>query len=316
MLKDNIMKLTDGLFGRVFDEVSAEYPDIVSDSQIIDIGSARLADSPQTYDVIVTLNLYGDIISDIAAEISGSVGMAGSANIGTDCAMFEAIHGSAPDIADLNVANPSGLIQAASMMLVHIGQSEVAAKILNAWRSTIEDGIHTADIYQSEKSEQLVGTEEFADAVIARLGNNPTRLEPVKISQNSVVSIPEYTRKKQKKVLTGVDVFIEWPGDDSNEIGNSLKEISADGELKLKMITNRGVKVYPDGLPETFLTDHWRCRYILKSNDQEVNGSGKMLPTDIIDLLKLLDQQGWEVIKTENLYEFDNEKGYSLGQGE
>ena len=316
MVKDNIMKLTDGLFYNVFEEISREYPDIVSDSQIIDIGSARLADTPEKYDIIVTPNLYGDIISDIAAEISGSVGMAGSANIGTECAMFEAIHGSAPDIAELDVANPSGLIQAACMMLVHIGQSEVAYKIQNAWRKTIEDGIHTADIYQSDSSNQLVGTEEFADAVIHRLGQIPAQLDVVELSTQTTISIPEYVRPRQKKEMTGVDIFIEWNGNSSNEIGNKLDLISGKGNLKLKMITNRGVKVYPDGIPETFLTDHWRCRYVTQI-DNSIPGTMKSINgADIISLLTQLYHEGFEVIKTENLYEFDGEKGYSLGQGE
>ena len=129
MLKDNIMKLTDGLFHQVFDEIAAEYPHIKAETEIIDIGTARLAARPEQYDVIVTSNLYGDIISDVAAEIAGSVGMAGSANIGRNVAMFEAIHGSAPDIAGKNVANPSGLINAAVMMLSHLGETEIADKI-------------------------------------------------------------------------------------------------------------------------------------------------------------------------------------------
>ena len=141
--KDNIMKQTDGLFRSVFNEISGEYPDIENEHWIIDIGSAKLADAPESFDVIVTLNLYGDVISDIAAQIAGSVGLGGSSNIGEDCAMFEAIHGSAPDIAGHDLANPSGLIQASVMMLNHIGQADVASKIENAWLKTIEEGIHS-----------------------------------------------------------------------------------------------------------------------------------------------------------------------------
>ena len=172
MTKDNIMKHTDGMFHEVFNEVRTEYPEIESDHYIIDIGSARLANDPERFDVIVTLNLYGDIISDITAEIGGSVGMGGSANIGKDFAMFEAIHGSAPDIAGQNIANPSGLINAACMMLVHLGLPDHALKIQNALYRTIEDGIHTGDL-KSELTKEVVGTNEFADAVIARIGQKP-----------------------------------------------------------------------------------------------------------------------------------------------
>ena len=133
MSKDNIMKQADGLFHKIFDEVAREYPEIEHNHMIIDIGSAIIADRPHSLDVVVTENLYGDIISDIAAQVTGSVGLGGSANIGEEFAMFEAIHGSAPDIAGLDIANPSGLINAACMMLVHINQQSVAEKIKNAW---------------------------------------------------------------------------------------------------------------------------------------------------------------------------------------
>ncbi|MEO1438697.1 MAG: NADP-dependent isocitrate dehydrogenase, partial [Bacteroidota bacterium] len=176
LTKDNIMKQTDGLFHQVFDEIGAEYPDIQKEHMIVDIGSARLADTPQDFDVVVVPNLYGDIVSDIVAQITGSVGLAGSANVGTHCAMFEAIHGSAPDIAGLGIANPSGLIQGSIMMLNYIGETDAAAKIQNAWLKTLEDGIHTPDIYHPEISKEKVGTQAFADAVIARLGQMPETL--------------------------------------------------------------------------------------------------------------------------------------------
>jgi isocitrate dehydrogenase len=170
--KDNIMKLTDGLFHKVFDEVAAGYPDIESEHWIVDIGAAKLADTPENFDVIVLPNLYGDILSDVAAQIAGSVGLAGSANIGDQCAMFEAIHGSAPRHAGLNTANPSGLFLGAVMMLVHIGQPDVAELCHNAWLRTIEDGVHTQDIRRPDDPNPPVGTREFAQAVIERLGAN------------------------------------------------------------------------------------------------------------------------------------------------
>ncbi len=141
------MKLTDGLFHKVFDEIAAEYTDIENEHWIVDIGAAKLADTPEAFDVIVMPNLYGDILSDVAAQIAGSVGLAGSANIGDACAMFEAIHGSAPRRAGQNLANPSGLFLGAVQMLVHIGQAGVAELAHNAWLKTIEDGIHTYDIF-------------------------------------------------------------------------------------------------------------------------------------------------------------------------
>ncbi|MGA1381147.1 MAG: NADP-dependent isocitrate dehydrogenase [Schleiferiaceae bacterium] len=145
--KDNIMKQTDGLFHQVFDEIAAEYPEIENEHWIVDIGAAKLADTPEAFDVIVMPNLYGDVLSDVAAQITGSVGLAGSANIGSECAMFEAIHGSAPRRAGQNVANPSGLLHGAILMLNHLGQYGVAERVHNAWLKTLEDGTHTYDIF-------------------------------------------------------------------------------------------------------------------------------------------------------------------------
>lgn len=316
MVKDNIMKLTDGLFHKVFDEIAREYPDIENETQIIDIGSARLAANPENYDVIVTSNLYGDIISDIAAEIAGSVGMAGSSNIGTNVAMFEAIHGSAPDIAGKNLANPSGLLNAAINMLAHIGQPDVADKIKNAWLTTIEEGYHTADIYQEGVSTKKMTTSDFTDEVIKRLGKQPSNLKSSSISDGSgVITINDYKRKIEKKELVGVDVFIDWQEQDANKIGQKLSEIRAHN-LKLKMITNRGVKVFPNGLDETYCTDHWRCRFVDldKSGEKAVYKSISF--EQILTLLSEIHVQGFDVIKTENLYEFDGKRGFSLGQGE
>lgn len=318
MVKDNIMKLTDGLFHNVFKEIAAEYPEIENESQIIDIASAKLAVSPERYDVIVTSNLYGDIISDIAAEVAGSVGLAGSANIGTEVSMFEAIHGSAPDISGQNIANPSGLLNAAVMMLTHIGQTEVADKIKNAWLATIEDGVHTADIYQEGLSTERASTTSFTDAIIARLGKEPKSFAPSKLgnSTDKIKMVP-YERIVETKVLVGVDVFLDWSGSNPDEIGDKLSALT-DSNMQLKMITNRGVKVYPNGLSETYCTDHWRCRFVADEADTK---SSPAVYTEVtfervLHLLSLLNNKGFDVIKTENLYEFDGKRGFSLGQGE
>ncbi len=311
MVKDNIMKMTDGLFYQVFEEIGAEYPEIAKDRFIIDIGSARLATRPELFDVVVTPNLYGDIISDIAAEVSGSIGLAGSANIGEHVAMFEAIHGSAPDIAGQGVANPSGLLLAAVMMLVHIRQAEIASKIHNAWLKTIEDGIHTADLVSTHTTLE-VSTEQFGQAVIQRLGQLPSRFKPVQY-QNPAVKPQEtralYQRKPAaKKALIGVDVFVHQTQLSPAQLAERLQ--SAQTELlELEMITNRGVKVWPEGFPETFCTDHWRCRFIAPENAQVDYGN-------ILTLLFGISQRGLDVIKTENLCTFDGIRGFALGQGQ
>lgn len=307
--KDNIMKQTDGLFHQIFDEIGAEYPEIEKEHWIIDIGAAKMADTPEVFDVIVTLNLYGDVLSDVAAQIAGSVGLAGSANIGTECAMFEAIHGSAPRRAGQNVANPSGLLQGAILMLTHIGQSDVAEKVQNAWLKTLEDGIHTYDVYKEGVSTQKVGTHEFAEAVIARLGQKPQTLSPVNYANSKELVIKPYVRKAPaKKDLVGFDLFVHWPGSDANELGAKIETLNTPS-AKLNMISNRGIKVYPDGFRETFLTDHWRCRF--KAEEGQL-----ISKEEIIAILSQSIKNGLDVIKTENLYKFDGKLAYSLGQGQ
>lgn len=307
--KDNIMKQTDGLFHQVFDEIAREYPQIENEHWIIDIGAAKMADTPEDFDVIVMPNLYGDVLSDIAAQITGSVGLAGSANIGEECSMFEAIHGSAPRRAGQNLANPSGLLQGAILMLNHIGQTEVAEKVQNAWLKTLEDGIHTYDIYKEGISSQKVGTKEFALAVIANLGQKPTLLKPVSYANSEALKLPKYKRRATaKKELVGVDIFVHWQGLDANELAEKLKPLNSES-VALSMITNRGIKVWPEGFKETFCTDHWRCRF--KPTQAEV-----MDKKTIVHLLSLADEAGIDVIKTENLYTFDGKQGYSLGQGQ
>lgn len=314
MTKDNIMKLADGLFHKVFREVASEYPDIQADHKIIDIGTALIAEKPEIFDVIVTLNLYGDIISDVAAQITGSVGLGGSSNIGPKVSMFEAIHGSAPDIAGQDLANPSGLLNGAIMMLVHIGQPEVAEKISNAWMKTLEDGIHTGDIFQENNSRKKVGTQEFAQAVIDRLGQKPSTMKHAQfLSQSGDDDSGTITLKESAhsvKELIGVDVFIDWKeGErDPNNIGDKLKAVDAAG-LQMQLITNRGVKVYPEGMPETYCSDHWRVRF-LKSDETAITHA------QVLSVLKQIEALGFDFIKTENLYTFDGQRGFSLAQGE
>jgi isocitrate dehydrogenase len=308
MTKDNIMKHTDGLFHRVFDAVAAEYPDIAADHQIIDIGAARLAAQPERFDVIVTLNLYGDILSDIAGQVAGSVGISGSANIGARHAMFEAVHGSAPDIAGRGIANPSGLLQAAVQMLVHLGEGTVAERIANAWLATLESGIHTADLYREGLSEREVTTDEFTDAVIARLGQEPERLRPARFERR-IVTIPELSSVSVVRERAGIDVYVYWdePGRSSADLAERLRAAVAGGPLGLTLITNRGVEVFPGGFPETLVTDHWRCRF------QPPDAAAMVSLEDALSVPARLAAAGIEVVGTDVLQRVDGRPGYSSG---
>ncbi|MBA2367455.1 MAG: NADP-dependent isocitrate dehydrogenase [Candidatus Protochlamydia sp.] len=307
--KDNILKLTDGLFHKVFEEIGVEYPNIEKEHWIVDIGAAKLADTPTIFDVIVMPNLYGDILSDVAAQIAGSVGLAGSANIGTSGAMFEAIHGSAPRRAGQNLANPSGLLLAAVQMLVHVGETDAAALIENAWLKTLEEGIHTYDIFKENTSKQKVGTQEFADAVINRLGQKPESLPQAQyMSANSIRHSDHSTHESSKsQELKGIDIFVRWEGE-ATELAKLLQN-AAGQELQLKMISNRGVRVWPEKMPETTCVDNWRCRFIPKY-------SKMMAPEEIFGLLKGLIEKEITVTQTAYLFAYDGEPGYTLAQDE
>ncbi len=311
--KDNIMKMTDGLFHKVFDEIGADYADIEKEHWIVDIGAAKLADTPEAFDVLVMPNLYGDILSDVAAQIAGSVGLAGSANIGEHVAMFEAIHGSAPRRAGQNLANPSGLLLGAVMMLVHVGQTDIAERVHNAWLRTIEDGAHTYDIYADGVSREKVGTKEFAARVVERLGQKPETLKATsyKAGEQATTNANVASgRVAARKELVGVDVFLDWTAGTADELGAKLHSVGSGSDgLQLSMISNRGVKVYPNGQPETFCSDHWRCRF-MPSQDGAI-----ITHAQIINLLQKIADAKLDFIKTENLCNFDGERGYSVDQG-
>lgn len=291
--KDNILKMTDGLFHRIFDEIAQDYPSIVNEHWIVDIGAAKLADTPEAFDVVVMPNLYGDILSDVAAQIAGSVGLAGSANIGAHCAMFEAIHGSAPRRAGQNLANPSGLLQAAVLMLVHIGQPEIANNIQNAWLKTLESGIHTYDIFKGGSSKQKVGTKEFGEAVVNNLGQLPQQFKPADFGAPKQLHKIHQSKKnsaKTHKKIVGVDIFFDWT-EGVEQLQEKLVPLQTEA-LKLSAIFNRGVQVWPVKAPETLCIDSWRCRYTTQ------NGSHK-------DIIALLDRvSSLDFTHIELLYDF------------
>jgi len=310
--KDNIMKMTDGLFHSVFDRVGAEYPELEKNHMIVDIGAAKIAAAPHIFDVVVTENLYGDIISDIAAEVSGSVGLCGSSNIGQHGAMFEAIHGSAPDIAGQGIANPSGLLHAAVLMLHHVGQGDVADKIHNAWLKTIEDGVHTGDVFNPQISKRRANTAEFAAAVIERLGQMPTHFKAAGGTETKppairmpVIALP----KAAVKTLHGVDVFLHWRDERAvDALAAQIKSLS--NSLKLASIDSRGLLVWPESVAKSEKGDHWRCRFVAANDGDTVTHA------QIVQLLHDIAESGLDFIKIENLYYFDGKRGFTVAQGQ
>jgi len=299
--KDNVMKLTDGLFHKVFDEIAKEYPDIENEHWIVDIGAAKIADTPELFDVIVMPNLYGDILSDVAAQISGSVGLAGSANIGDRGAMFEAIHGSAPRRAGQNVANPSGLLCASILMLIHLQLPELAERIHNAWCCTLEQGIHTYDIFKEGVSKTKVGTQEFAHAIVKNLGKTPKTLPAIHYKTNTKVETlhPSHLQAPLTRKLCGIDIFVYAHTDPKAFIKNA--SCSQWKHFKLEKISNRGVRVWPEGHPETHCIDHFRLRFMKEG----------CAPIDLVNLQEELLQAGYDIVSTENLYDMDGKAAYS-----
>ncbi len=306
MVKDNIMKISDGLFYEVFQDIATDYPEIENERYIVDIGAARVASNPALFDVIVTQNLYGDIISDIAAEVSGSVGLGISANIGDEFAMFEAMHGTAPDIAGQGIANPSGLILSAIMMLVHIGQGDIAEKVHNAWLKTIENGIHTGDLYTQGLSRKNVGTREFKEAVIARMGQKPENLKPVsyEAEKGALIMPPLKARDEFERILVGTDIYIYTKEQDVQALAEGVLPHIVEG-LDLSMISNRGVKMWPGHKPESFCSEMWRLRL-----------QGDVSSSVVAQQISALTAAGFDIVKTHNLYTYDGELGFSKAQGE
>lgn len=318
--KDNIMKLTDGLFHKTFDEIGVEYQDIEKDHYIIDIGAARLATAPNIFDVIVTLNLYGDIISDIAAEMTGSVGLGGSSNIGDRYAMFEAIHGSAPALIGLNRANPIALINAAIMMLTHIGQGSTAHVIHNALLYTLEQGLHTPDIaHGNTYTTKTVGTDEFGRALIENLGKVPEKcLKPApshkdfvfdcKLSHYEHYAINLADNPAMVCDLVGIDVYIGCFGQ-AEKIGKKLETLKCE-VLAFRMLSANGLRVYPIVGKSGINGDHWCARFTRVDETKNVEYQV------VLDLLRDISALTMDITRTENLYLFDKKVGFSAVQGD
>lgn len=307
-VKDNIMKLTDGLFHKIFDVISKEYPDIESNVMIVDIGIAKLAAHPEEFDVVISPNLYGDIISDVVAEVSGSVAIAPSINIGEKVQMYEAVHGSAPDIAGKGIANPSALLLSSLSLLEHIGEGDIANNIRGSWEQTVKTDILTKDLDPVNG----ISTAEFEKEIINRIKYNyPSESKKIVWPNMDSCNISE--ERVQKKKHVGVDIFLDWSDEDRNpnNLAKLVKEaIDPLNVIKLKIITNRGVKVWPYPNQYTLKTDHWRLRFISLDYAHGINNG------IVADAINSLEKRGLDVIKLENLYTFDDVLGFSLAQGE
>jgi isocitrate dehydrogenase len=303
--KSNIMKLTEGLLQRVFFEIAPEYPEITADHIIVDNCAHQLVKRPEQFGVIVTTNLNGDILSDLASGLVGGLGFAPSGNIGDGVAIFEAVHGSAPKHAGNDVINPTAMILSAAMLLRHIGAFPIASRVEGALLQTLAEGVTTRDV----AGEAGVGTIAFTDRVIANLdtsGEQPASREYRPVNVPSSPLLPQPT-VPASRAYVGVDVFVEWAGD-AETLGRSVEALAAGTPFALKMVSNRGTKVYPPTGAATACVDHWRCRFLGRDGREPTSA-------DVLALLDRLGQQHrW--MHVERLQEFDGEPAFTKAQGE
>ena len=301
--KANIMKLTEGLLKRVFEELAPDYPEIEARHLVVDNCAHQLVRRPEQFEVIVTTNMNGDILSDLTSGLVGGLGFAPSANLGADIAIFEAVHGSAPKYAGANVANPTALILSAAMLLRHIGSTTEADRVEGAVTATLADGIHTRDVSGGEP----VSTTAFTDAVIERL-DDPGDWPPPQARRPLIIEdIATSSYVPAVRAVVGIDVFIEWDADPAS-LAASLEALTGGGPLHLKMISNRGTVVYPASGASPAVVDHYRCRFIAADGHE---------PSDP-DLLELVARiaVGHRWMHLEKLQTFDEVAGYTRAQGE
>ncbi|MTH94823.1 NADP-dependent isocitrate dehydrogenase [Roseibium sp. RKSG952] len=303
--KDHVLPITDGLFHEVFDDIGQDFPEIETDHWNVATGTARLAIAPGQFDVIVTSSMYGSIVSETAVAICSSPAIPVSTNYGEHFSMFAANHGSAPDISGKGTANPSGLLLAAMFMLGHLNQCDAALRIHNAWLKTIEDGVHTDDIFRPGISSERVGTQDFADAVIERIGRIPEHLKPASSFARRVPTIVAKNSSSHSPVqeLVGIDLYIKHDQIKPQELANRLITMTAGVSLDLIMILNRGNNVWPLSFRETLLTDEWFCRF--KFANKHSNSYDMAC-----QFMQVLTANGLHITKTENLYTFDGHPGF------
>ncbi len=313
--KANIMKLTDGLFLKRFHEVGeSEYPEIERGDVIVDALCMNLVIHPNKYDMIVLPNLQGDIVSDLAAGLVGGLGFAPSANIGDRIAIFEAVHGTAPDIAGKGIANPTSLLLSGLMMLRHIGLGSIAATINNALLATLEEGVHTGDV---RGSGEPVGTKAFAEAIGDRLGKTPSTCEPKVWSGDSVTFEPLGAPSELEMMCSDREAEIEHVGCDvylgsravPNEIAPVLESLCEGSALKLSLISARGTQVWPTGSMYTQCVDHHRCRFERRDPSAAVD------PRVCHELMMRIAEK-FQVVCYIPLKYYDGERGYLLAQGQ
>ena len=305
--KSNIMKLSEGMVQHTFEDIAPEYPQITAKHILVDNCAHQLAMRPEQFDVILTTNMNGDILSDLTSGLTGGLGFAPSANIGSDVAMFEAVHGSAPDIAGKNLANPTALILSAAMLLRHIGEGKAASEIEQAVLVTLEEGVRTGDM---KGDRPPATTTAFTDAIIANLGKRSRMAAPREYKRIKVPRASDAVGHVDvaSRAVVGADIFVESL-EHPNEMGDTLTRVVDGTALELKVISNRGTAVWPDTGHRTSLVDAFQCRFVARDATREVGDA------ELLDLLQRVGAK-YRWVHVEKLQRFDGKDGYSKAQGE
>jgi isocitrate dehydrogenase len=307
--KANIMKFTEGLLKRTFEELAADYPGFDAQHIVVDNCAHQLVKKPEQFELIVTTNMNGDILSDLTSALVGGLGFAPSANLGHDVAIFEAVHGSAPKYAGRDLANPTALILSGVLLLRHLGEAEAAQRIENAVLLTLAEGkVLPRDVVGDARA---AGTRAFAQAVIANLGrapaDRPARLcEPLRVPARS--QAPPNVRASNRRVV-GLDVFVEAALAPAS-LGSILGPIGHAAGFTLKMISNRGTQVFPSRGAETDCIDHWRCRFLVPEPGVDLP------PERVQQLIGGVEASGLRWMHLEKLQEFDGKLAFTKAQGE
>jgi isocitrate dehydrogenase len=305
--KGNIMKLTEGLLKRTFEEVSQEYPDIQAHHIIVDNCAHQLVKKPEQFEVIVTTNMNGDILSDLSSALVGGLGFAPSANLGSEVAIFEAVHGSAPKYAGKDSINPTAVILSAVAMLRHLGQFETATVVEDAVLLTWEEAkARTRDVVGDANA---VGTRAFTDAVIGNLGRKPTRFKSRQVKPLVMPHVADEQAfvKPASRADVGVDIFVE-AAQPAEVVAAKLEKDAQGSSFRLKMLDSRGTMVYPATGAGIDLGDLLRARFMLR------DGAGF---TDAA-LWALLAAVGkdYRVPHMERLMQMDGKPAFTKAQGE
>jgi isocitrate dehydrogenase len=303
--KANIMKLTEGLLKRTFEEVAKEYPSIEAHHVIVDNCAHQLVRFPEQFEVIVTSNMNGDILSDLTSGLIGGLGFAPGANLGAEVAIFEAVHGSAPKYAGKDVINPTAVLLSGVMMLRHLEEFGAAQAIENAVNVTLEEGGYTRDV----RVEGSIGTSAFADRVIANLGRRSEKFRARDAKAIKIPSVPEERAQVRAETKTvGVDVFVQ-AATTPDDLGTKLEALAEGLPVRLKMISNRGTRVYPSTGAITDCVDHWRCRFVAREDSANVDDA-------VVQALLSRVSGTFTWMHVEKLRTYDGAAGFTKAQGE